>query len=890
MANAEVAQKVGILTGEMNGLKVAGDVNANTISVVQVYVLNDAGRRVRWGQFLDRDKNRPPYKFLYPYTVQDHLLFKGRDREIEAVVNRVDEQRLVIVRGQADIGKTSLLSAGVIPKLVDKEALVIHVRDYLEPITERVRKALKATDGVVSSTLGDEPDLPVLLHAVCDEQQRKLVLILDQFERIFEPEISPTQREALIKTLAESLQADPDQYLRLIIAVRDDYLPLVWPLHDLWQLEHELPVSMRTSIQLLPLDHMQARSAIEDPVKALGFPVTYAPGFVGRLVHDLDALSGEPGIMPSELQIVCHSLYQAACSREGGRLIDGQLYKDLNWSGGIMASYLQKTLDGLEARDKDLAERIVIAMASPGVDRWVFPDQLPLDGIPAPDMSRVVKQLVDAELLLQRAVDKRVSYAFASHSMVQHARRLGGAEAEQRAQAGDEVERIWSEWLTLETLASPRQLRYLAPYSQYLQIDPLKALLLLQSAVVSYEPTAPWLACLQTDGGRSLVTQLDAPEAAPDPPGSRTSIEQAERLLGLAADRFPDGSGTGVLRVGRIARASVADDNWATRQTAAAALAALDRNEGLLRLDRALGSVRRGRWWRGAEARGAQAEADPAIAELVRGRSLGERGAIWLWRVVRLMFAERKSVGTLTLGGGIGAGLALALVRGIVAIPTTTPSIVMASLHFYYGGMLGAALILGMTLGTLLLLRRLETLDASSNGEPIPPAIFGLVPTLPIGLGALVFGAAHVAVALLNGAHMEAAIGGAPLACLAGLGLSTALYPQASPWRVRSMTGLARLVAVAIALILARLASVESDTAPRLLVISWSERTYWAEFSRYIQVWWPALADERSWSAWMALLDAVVAGLVLAIGTHAGVRFAARWLARWRIVIVRSRD
>lgn len=71
-----------------------------------------------------RDPVRPPYPGLEPFSTQDAAVFFGRDRDIERLlealdpVMRYDGGRFVAVVGPSGSGKSSLLRAGVLPRLL----------------------------------------------------------------------------------------------------------------------------------------------------------------------------------------------------------------------------------------------------------------------------------------------------------------------------------------------------------------------------------------------------------------------------------------------------------------------------------------------------------------------------------------------------------------------------------------------------------------------------------------------------------------------------------------------------------------------------------------------------------------------------------------------------
>ena len=60
-----------------------------------------------------------PWLGLLPFTVETRGYFFGHDAEITEIVDRIAENPLTVLFGQSGLGKTSLLGAGVLPKLAD---------------------------------------------------------------------------------------------------------------------------------------------------------------------------------------------------------------------------------------------------------------------------------------------------------------------------------------------------------------------------------------------------------------------------------------------------------------------------------------------------------------------------------------------------------------------------------------------------------------------------------------------------------------------------------------------------------------------------------------------------------------------------------------------------
>jgi hypothetical protein len=964
-ARVEISQEVRENLGRVIGVQTAaihGDVYGGDIYEVQVYALSGEGRAAGWRRFLV--EGAPPYKFLAPYSARDQALFKGRQAETELVVRRIGEQRVVVLYGPPGAGKTSLLAAGVIPALIQAGALVVHIQDYARP-AETIRAALAANAEQVPILLPDPPTLPDLARAVYQATQGSLVLIFDQFERLFEPPIGDEQRAAFVAGLAGALAAVGPEYLRVIIAVREEVLGHIAALSGMGGRGGQpsaptaiLPDLLLGAVPLAPLTGRQAQAAIEEPLAELNYPVSFVGDLVpAQVVPDLDELTPDTPdrIEPPQLQIVCHWLYQVARGRHPPH-IDPQLYAvEAKGADGILARYLEETLRTQLAGQEALARQLLAAMAAPDAGRWITPARLAVepryfgaDGAAPEQVRDLLDRLEGAGLLVSRRADGGREYAFTSFCVAQEARRLAGPEVERRYQAGDELERIWAAWLARDALATRGQLRYLAQAGAHLTPPPVKVLLLLHSAVVRDEPAELWLAWLRNDAGRALLGQLEmshdpADRSGADGAPSPSALAKATLLLGLADVTPPEQpvpspglqpplppnfggieGGRGVGRpFGPVAWAAVTHPDPTTRQTAGLALTVTDRHQTLDRLNWALKAGAKGwqRRDRQAELRGALADADPEIARLNADLPLLERAGVWLWRVRRRLIRERYCIAGLTLGGAIGAGLGLALLRGLTAALTRYTVGLHFAMNFYWGAILGAALTLGFVLagpitGTVGPSWPTGQGDRPEQKRPgcreaqtrrVSPGLVrpgrgenpsGLEPA--VALGTLLFGLAHLLIALFIGLDLLRAPLVALLGFVGGMGLSLGLAcavarsgcsrlaqredrPQQCHLVVVSLIAALAFVFTQVIFIVAGGAGGES------LAIVWPGRLYRADLARHAATWWQwVMNNVPGWYHYVALLDAALAGGMLAAGTAIGVRLAGRWLARWQELMDRA--
>ncbi|HMH49984.1 MAG TPA: hypothetical protein VK548_07105, partial [Candidatus Acidoferrum sp.] len=155
----------------------------------------DATARPQTGTRLDREN---PWPGLESYDEAAREFFSGRAAEAEELQRRIADEPMTVLFGKSGLGKTSLLKAGVFPRLREKGILPVLLRLQLrantEPLIEQVRlalfEALRAQE-IDHPPLRDGETLWEYLHRNGLEfwtRQNRLVrpvFVFDQFEELF---------------------------------------------------------------------------------------------------------------------------------------------------------------------------------------------------------------------------------------------------------------------------------------------------------------------------------------------------------------------------------------------------------------------------------------------------------------------------------------------------------------------------------------------------------------------------------------------------------------------------------------------------------------------------------------------------------------------------------
>jgi hypothetical protein len=262
-----------------------------------------------------------PYKFLdyYDFTEQDVRLFFGRDRESQVLLSDILVARLVVLFAETGTGKTSLINAGVRPRLAERGYVTFLIRVRQDP-------AASARAGLCSL-----PDVPELRGDRLDDQLTNLVedlgkpivIFFDQFEEFFISYFreNRVQAQTFIEDIAR-LYENEEAGVHIVFSLREDWFVEMDHFRD------EIPTIFHndSNLRLRWFDQEQARDAIRGP--AASFGVAVEPRLIDRVTRDL--FLKDRGIEPAQLQIVCDTLWK----HHTGSLISFEDYRTLSQEKG----------------------------------------------------------------------------------------------------------------------------------------------------------------------------------------------------------------------------------------------------------------------------------------------------------------------------------------------------------------------------------------------------------------------------------------------------------------------------------------------------------------------------------------------------------------------------
>lgn len=347
------------------------------------------------GAFTLPDKPAP-YPGLQPFTAQQEAFFFGRTDERKGLLERVQESSFVAVVGASGSGKSSLVLAGLLPRLEqDWRALTLFpgtrplraLADQLAtlaPMEGRLRLAddlearlAERADGLstaASTFLADRPDIATLL------------IVVDQFEELFTqvagtPEEAHKRRRQLIANLVDTVQTSGGR-VRVVLALRADFVRHCLDFPDLRAL------LQANQLLLGPMGKRALREAIVQPAQAVG--AMFEKGLVARIVGDM---RDQPAALPL-MQSALAQLWQ----RRHGVWLTHAAYEAIGGVSGAIDQRAEVVYNELSKSQKHLARNLFVRLVALGEDtsdtrRRVRREELNLVGVAAEDMEELISTL-----------------------------------------------------------------------------------------------------------------------------------------------------------------------------------------------------------------------------------------------------------------------------------------------------------------------------------------------------------------------------------------------------------------------------------------------------------------------------------------------------------------
>lgn len=322
---------------------------------------------------------RNPYKGLQSFNEADKDLFYGRTEVIKNLLPFVEKMPLTVVSGASGTGKSSLVKAGIIPKLRDIGYNVL-------PVIRPVQQAFQDT-----------------LSSDAAKNTNKLVLVIDQFEELL-TQVSTEDRNKFIIALRAHIESG----LKVIVTVRSDFEPQFQT--DDWHAWKDgrfvvPPFSMEDLREVIVKPTVQEVLEFDDP------------DLVDQILQEVVQ---SPGALPL-LSFTMSELYEMYVnSGRNDRMLTAADYKTL---GGVIGSLRKKAdsiYSSLDTAHQNSMRNFMLRLVSIGSGEFAGKRVLKIDLIykntdETTRIDDVVRQMDDARLVVQGKDNQDRNYVEPAH-------------------------------------------------------------------------------------------------------------------------------------------------------------------------------------------------------------------------------------------------------------------------------------------------------------------------------------------------------------------------------------------------------------------------------------------------------------------------------------------
>ena len=354
---------------------------------------------------LDYESN--PWRGLRSYTKDERHLFFGRSRVVDELVELVNEpgKRLLAVVGASGSGKSSVVNAGLIPRIsgggdaTANESGVWWIVGPMRPAKDPLAMLGAARERLAAAPKGTQR-----------------LLIIDQFEEVFTMSPDEEVQQEFLGALAEWTDGR-DPSLQVIITLRADFEPQVR--------SSALQDRLRDGRYAIPpMTREEMREVIDGPAadKVLYYE---PPGLPDRLLDDLAAM---PGALPL-LSFTLAELYRRYIEQD--ERTDRALQEsDYDAIGGVVGSLQTRASElhaGFSPEEQRTMRNLMLRMVTDeggdlakrrlGENEQQWPDPKEVARV-----RTVLDQLIGARLLVSGGTDgadgDRVAYVEPAHDML----------------------------------------------------------------------------------------------------------------------------------------------------------------------------------------------------------------------------------------------------------------------------------------------------------------------------------------------------------------------------------------------------------------------------------------------------------------------------------------
>ncbi|ODV38090.1 nSTAND1 domain-containing NTPase [Microcystis aeruginosa] len=386
--------------GEFKGI--AGDISGGVIN--QYIITQKSGVEIQAQTLITGS----PYLGLRKFEVDDKDRFFGRDNWIIELTDYLNQKNVLLLLGASGSGKSSLVQAGLIPKLKDdfganklvNLTFVPDVNPFESFYGCLLANRYKQSQAKLAQAVKEETLIKVVERL--KNNSDLWFIFIDQFEELF-TRTPKTERDIFIKSLIKLIEKN-DSLVKIVMTMRADFLDKLSPYPSLGKIHDQY------SKMLTDMDESELRLAIAEPAARNG--VIFEKGLINQIIADFYEQAGSLPLLQYTLDL----LWQKDHIQE--RVLNIKIYQEIGGVTGALEKQADKIYSQFNEKQRKAAEEIFLELISLEGEKAVS-RRADKSSFEQEEMQKeVLYQLIDNRLLVSKGEDGKATVEVAHEALL----------------------------------------------------------------------------------------------------------------------------------------------------------------------------------------------------------------------------------------------------------------------------------------------------------------------------------------------------------------------------------------------------------------------------------------------------------------------------------------
>jgi WD40 repeat protein/energy-coupling factor transporter ATP-binding protein EcfA2 len=329
----------------------------NLINFLPTLILNDSTSEIKDRNLVETS----PYKGLKQFEERDWEYFWGRDRLIIQLLERLSENELILLLGASGSGKSSVIKAGLIPRLrgnLGAKFTDVMFQPEKNPFQSLYKALIKQNCpqeiAKILSAQKENSLIKIAQALQAQEKEQYWLIIIDRFEEIFfngDRKINQKFIESLVN-LYEYLQNEEDSSVKiqLILAMQTDFLEKLSRYPRL----AEITIAHQNIQLIVDMSLDELRLVIEQPAARNG--AIFEEELLENILRDIQ---GKTSFLPL-LQYTLDRLWQH--ENLSDRLLKQTTYAQIGGFHSSLQARLDRFYNSLSTNEQIATKKIFLAL------------------------------------------------------------------------------------------------------------------------------------------------------------------------------------------------------------------------------------------------------------------------------------------------------------------------------------------------------------------------------------------------------------------------------------------------------------------------------------------------------------------------------------------------